>query len=143
MESLKQLLYLCLYFYLGFITYICYSIIFYYQKKFIFIKIVIYFLLIAYIWIHISNKYLIDFNYFFVISYIIGFLISECLFEKYLNKLNKKYIKVLVILKDLGIYLFKIAMIPPVYNKIKCYIFKKIYYHKYPWLKPLDLKRLF
>lgn len=143
MESLKQLLYLLLYFYLGFIAYICYNIIFYYQKRFLIIKAIVFFIIIACIWIHLSNKYEIDFNYFFIISFVLGLFLSQKIFEKYLNKLNEKYIKALVVLKDRCIYLIKIAITPTIYYKFKCYIFKKIYYHKYPWLKPLDLRRLF
>lgn len=143
MESLSQLLYLLLYFYLGSIAYICYNIIFYYQKKFLIIKIIAYFILVSFVWIYISNKYKIDFNYFFIIAFIIGMFLSEALFEKYLNKLNDKYIKALALLKDKVIYIIKLAITPAIYNKFKCYIFKKIYYHKYPWLKPLDLRRLF
>lgn len=143
MESLYQLLYLFLYTYLGFFTHIAYSIIFFYQKRLITIKAILFFFGIAYLWIDISNSFSIKFNFIYFIVYSLGYLLSFKLFDNYLNNLNmiyKKYIK--TILGRLFYYL-KLIAIPPVFYHLKCYIYTKIYYHKHPWLKPLSIRRLF
>ena len=46
MKSLYELIYLLLYFYLGMFTFISYTLLFYHQKRFLFIKNIIYFILI-------------------------------------------------------------------------------------------------
>jgi|GEM_PF-1777099 len=143
MESLHQLLHLLLYTYLGFFTHIAYNIIFYYQKRFITIKAIIFFLGIAYLWIDISNDFNIEFNYIFFIFYLLGFLLSHKLFEEYLNSLNIVYKRYLKLIIKRTLYYLKLIAIPPIYYHIKCFIYTKAYYHKHPWLKPLSIKRLF
>jgi len=143
MESLYQLLHLLLYTYLGFFTHIAYSIIFFYQKRLITIKAILFFFGIAYLWIDISNSFSIKFNFIYFITFTIGYLLSFKLFDQYLKDLNKLYKKYLKLFIYKLIYYIKIIAIPPLFYHIKCYIYTKIYYHKHPWLKPLSIKRLF
>lgn len=143
MESLYQLLYLILYTYLGFFTHIAYSIIFFYQKRLITIKAILFFFGIAYLWIDISNSFSIEFNFIYFIVYSLGYLLSFKLFDNYLNYLNKIYKKYLKTILGRLFYYVKLIAIPPIFYHLKCYIYTKIYYNKHPWLKPLSIKRLF
>ncbi len=143
MDSLLQLFYISLYLYLGFFTHIAYTIVFFYQKRFIFLKILFFFSFIAYIWIKITNKYNVSFHFILGIIYGIGIILSYLLFEKKLNKLNSKYIIYLHKMKDRIWYLIKIGITPSFFYTIHCYIYKKIYYRKHPWLKPIGIKKLF
>lgn len=143
MESLYQLLYLCLYLYLGIFTHLVYSILFFYQKRLIFIKTILFFFFIAYLWIRITNTYDIVFNYLYPISYILGFILSENLFKENLKKLNTKYLQFLNSAKWLLFYYLRRIAVPPIYDYIRCRIYTKYYFHKHPWLKPLGIKRLF
>lgn len=131
MKSLYELLYLLLYLYLGSVTYILFSLIFYHQKKLIIIKTIIFFIAIGILWIYLSNKYFITFNYFYFLSYIIGIIIAKYLFNNTLLKLNKEINKLLIELN----YLIKLLIIPPIIYKIKCYFYNKLILKKYPYLK--------
>lgn len=143
MESLYQLLYVCLYLYLGCFTHITYSILLFYQKRFRFIKTVIFFFLIACLWIFLSNTYDIAFRYIYLPVYLLGLAFSYKLLEAYLQRLNALYLKYLTIAKYKAYYILKLLFIPPIYYYIRCRIYTKRYYRKHPWLKPLDSKRLF
>jgi len=132
MESFKELLYLIIYAYLGTISYIGYNLLFYHQKRLLFSKIIIYFSFIAYIWIKINYKYQAGYNFFYIISYLIGFLISKKLFDKELNSFNKKIEIMLTKIK----YITIIIITPPIINYLKCRYHKYRFYKKYPRLKP-------
>lgn len=139
MESIKQLLHLILYCYLGGFTIIMYTLVFHHQKRFKIIKILIYFFIIALLWIKISYQYSIKFNILFIFSYVLGILLGWILFNKELSIFNNK---LEIILDKLNYYL-KIIGIPPIYNKIKCKIHTIIQYKKHPHLKPKDEYSLF
>ncbi len=143
MESLYQLLYLCLYLYLGVFTHIAYNIIFFYQKRFVFIKTLVFFFFIAYLWILLTNNYNINFNPMYLFTYILGYVLSNFLFDEYIKKLNTIYLQFLNQAKWKLIYYLKLIAVPPIYYHIRCQIYTKIYFHKHPWLKPLSIKRLF
>lgn len=143
MESLYQLLYVCLYLYLGCFTHIVYSILFFYQKRLRFIKTVLFFFLIACLWIYLSNAYDITFRYIYLLVYLLGLALSYKLLEAYLQKLNTLYLQFLTIVKYKVYYILKLLLIPPLYYYIRCRIYTKHYYRKHPWLKPLSSKRLF
>lgn len=131
MKSLLELLYLLLFLYLGSVTYILFSLIFYHQKRFLIIKNIIFFLLIGILWIYISNKYCINYNYFYFISFIIGTILSKYFFEESLIKFNKLISYFLIEFN----YYIKLLIIPPIIYKIKCYRYNRLILKKYPYLK--------
>ncbi len=131
MKSLLELLYLLLFLYLGSVTYILFSLIFYHQKRFLIIKNIIFFLLIGILWIYISNKYFISYNYFYFISFIIGTILSKYFFEESLIKFNKLISYFLIEFN----YYIKLLIIPPIIYKIKCYRYNRLILKKYPYLK--------
>lgn len=138
MESLKELLYLFLYAYLGCITYIGYNLFFYHQKKLLIIKGILYFLLIFYIWVKLDYKYQTGINIYYMISYVIGIILGKIIFEAELNKLNKK----LAIFYNTFRYYLILAVIPPFYNELRCMIHTYNFYKKHPRLKP-NIYKLF
>ncbi len=131
MKSLLELLYLLLFLYLGSVTYILFSLIFYHQKRFLIIKNIIFFLLIGILWIYLSNKYFINYNYFYFISFIIGTILSKYFFEESLIKFNKLISYFLIEFN----YYIKLLIIPPIIYKIKCYRYNRLILKKYPYLK--------
>lgn len=131
MKSLYELIHLLLYFYLGIFTYISYTIIFYHQKKFIFIKNIIYFILLSILWIHISNKYNIKFYLIYFIIYLLGYIISNKLFNNSIIKINKSLNNIIIEVN----YLIKLIITPQIINKFKCILYKKRILKKYPYLR--------
>lgn len=131
MKSLLELLYLLLFLYLGSVTYILFSLIFYHQKRFLIIKNIIFFLLIGILWIYISNKYCINYNYLYFISFIIGTILSKYFFEESLIKFNKLISYFLIEFN----YYIKLLIIPPIIYKIKCYRYNRLILKKYPYLR--------
>lgn len=143
MQSLQQLLYLALYFYLGSFTHITYDTIFFYQKKLLLIKHIIFFSFIAFLWISIANKFSIQMIYIYYIIFIVGYTISYKIFHSYITETNTIYKAYIDKFKIFLFYYIKLLLMPPLYNYIKCKIYMKSYYHKYPYLKPIGIKRLF
>ena len=139
MESFKQLIYLLIYFYLGLFTDILYVLLLYSQRRLKFIKILAFFSFILFLWINISYKYNITFNFLFLIMYILGIIANEIVFKDELIKANKVLV---FILSKIG-YFLKIIGIPPIYYKIKCMIHTNIQYKKYPYIKPKNEYYLF
>ena len=131
MKSLYELIHLLLYFYLGMLTHISYTLIFYHQKRILFIKNIIYFILLSILWIHLSNKYNITFNYIYFIIYLIGYYLSYLLLNNNLNKINTYLNKILI----KSNYYIKLLITPPIINSLKCYIYKSKIINKYPYLK--------
>ena len=131
MKSILELLNLLLFLYLGSVTYILFSLIFYHQKRFIIFKNIIFFILIGILCVYISNKYFISYNYFYFLSFIIGIILSKYFFEESLLKFNKIISCFLVEFN----YIIKLLIIPPIIYKIKCHRYNKLILKKYPYLK--------
>ncbi len=138
MKSLYELIYLLLYFYLGMFTFISYTLLFYHQKRFLFIKNIIYFILISILWIYLTNKYKINFNIIYFIIYLIGYIISFKLFNNKLNEINKSLNIIIINIA----YIIKLIISPPLINTIKCHLYKYKLFKKYPYLKH-DKRNLF
>ena len=100
MQSLQQLLYLALYFYLGSFTHITYDTIFFYQKKLLLIKHIIFFSFIAFLWISIANKFSIQMIYIYYIIFIVGYTISYKIFHRCIANITlQKHTKTAIIRK--------------------------------------------
>ena len=136
MDSLINLFKALLYFYLGFFTYITYQILFYHQKKFIFIKTIIFFFSLAIIIINISNKYNIDTFHMYIFIFILGIIIARKLLKKIILKTNTIFTINMKPIKKLLIKILKIIAIPSFYPIIKQLINKYKYYKIHPHHKP-------
>ena len=143
MESLRYLLYSILACYLGSFSYILYQILFYQQKRFIFIKIICYFSFIAYLIIKLKNKYSITPIFAYFIIYIAGMIIARKTFRTYLLNMSKEYTthKITVLYKFY--YLLILLITPPFFYLISCKIRQHKYYKKYPQDKKRTIYELF
>ena len=143
MTSFLNLLKLLILIYLGLITYIAYQIIFFRQKKLLFIKTIIFFFNCAILLIYISNKYHIYLFHVYLIFYFLGIIIGKKILSKRILLINKEVDPLISKLKIMIKKLLKIISIPPFFyyakNKINLYF----YYKKYPYLKPKSLYELF
>ena len=144
MTSLITLLKILLFIYLGSFTYITYQILFYFQKKFLIIKTLIFFFLIATLIIHLSNKYDVIFFGGYLFFYILGIIITRYILKPKIFK-NAKVVEyfLYIPLKKHLINLIKYAFFYSYFinlkNKIKLYK----YYKKYPHKKPKSIYELF
>ena len=139
MESLNQLLNLLIYLYLGIFSYILFNVVFFHQRRLLIIKSLFFFLFIFYLTLRISHRYLIEFNFIYIIAYFIGFISAIKIFDKYLFRLNNKIIDVIDLIK----FFINTSFNPPIIKFIKCYIHTNHIYRKYPYLKPKGLEYLF
>ena len=144
MTSLITLLKILLFIYLGSFTYITYQILFYFQKKFLIIKTLLFFFLIAILIIHLSNKYDVIFFGGYLFFYILGIIITRHILKPKIFK-NAKVVEyfLYIPLKKRLINLIKYAFFYSSFinlkNKIKLYK----YYKKYPHKKPKSIYELF
>lgn len=132
MESLNYLIYLFLYFYLGIICYLTYQIFFYYQKGFILVKTIIFFMIQAIIYIKISNNNYITLKLAYIIAYIIGIYISKYIYSDYIRIKNMNLKNNTKIIGERVRYYLVILFIPDIIYLIYCFNTKRKYYHKYP-----------
>lgn len=143
MESLLNLFKIFICFYLGSFTYITYQILFYYQKRFLLIKTIIFFLIIAILIIKASNTYNIEIFHMYICGYLLGIILAKKYLSIHLFTLNKNFCNSLLPLKKPLIKIIKIILLPSFYpivkDKIKLYLF----YKKYPHLKPKTIYELF
>lgn len=144
MTSLITLLKIILFIYLGSFTYICYHILFHFQKKFIVIKTLSFFLFIAVIIIKLSNKYDVVFFIGYLFFYLLGIYISKKLLKQKIRKNNKvvEYFLYNPFKKYLIIFIkqaFFYSSILKIKDRLKLYK----YYKKYPHKKPKTIYELF
>lgn len=144
MTSIIILLKIILFIYLGSFTYITYQIFFYFQKRFLMIKTLFFFFVLAYLIIHISNKYNITFFIGFLFFYILGFYMAKHIFKE------KIYKNVIIVdsfiytpLKKLLIFTIKKAIFFSNIKILKKKIKLHIYYKKHPHKKPKSIYELF
>lgn len=143
MESLQALLKTAIVLYLGFFSYILYQIVFYHQKRFLFIKTVFYFGFLSGIIIHVSNHYEIPIFHIYILFYLLGLFLAKLTFSKLILKHNKEFNTILKPLKK-GLYkLLKIISIPPFIYWIKEKRRLRKYYKRHPNKKPKSIYDLF
>ncbi len=129
--------------YLGSFSYILYQIIFYHQKKFLFIKTIFYFSFLAYNIIHIINKYDINIISIYFIFYIFGLFLANKLFYKNIKNNNKLFDIFLIPLKKIFLKIIKFITIPPFIYIIKDRYELHKFYKRYPYKKPISIYYLF
>lgn len=144
MTSLITLLKILLFVYLGSFTYIIYQIIFYFQKRFILIKTLSFFFLIAVLIIHTSNKYEVVFFVGYLFFYMIGIIIARHFLKAKIHK-NTKVVKYFVYIpfKKYFIIFIKKAIFFSLLLKLKEKIRLYRYYKKYPYKRPKSIYELF
>ena len=143
MESFYNLLKIIICIYLGSFTYITYQILFYYQKRCLFIKTIIFFLIISLIIIKAANKYNISIFHIYLLFYIFGLFLAQKYLNKYLFILNKNLSKSMLPIKKILLKLIKIILLPSFYPIIREKINIYLLYRKFPYLKPKTIHELF
>lgn len=143
MESLFNLIRIIIYLYLGGFTYIAYQILFYRQKKFLLIKTIVFFFVLAIIIINTSNKYDVDFFRMYIIIFLFGILLFRKIFKKTIINDNSIFTFHLKPIKKLLIKYLKIITIPSFYPIIKSLIKKYKYYKLNPHHKPKTIYELY
>lgn len=143
MESLRNLLKILLVLYLGFFSYILYQILFFHQKRFLFIKTILYFSFLAGIIIHVSNRYSIPIFHIYILFYLLGIYLSKLAFSKLLKKHNKEFNTILIPFKKITLKVLKIISIPPFIYWIKEKLRLRKYYKRHPNEKPKTIYELF
>ncbi len=91
MDSLIQLYYILANIYFGLCTYLVYDFLFYTQKKLLIIKSIIFYSLIAYLYIILSEKLLIEHNSILIGFYIIGYFLGRKLLKKNIMELSDNF----------------------------------------------------
>lgn len=119
MESFYTLLKIGLILYLGCFTYLLYQLLFFHQKRFLFIKTILFFFGIAVCMIEAMNRYHIVLFYAYVIFYLIGIYLSKKFLKKSIMKYNHQFNTLLTPLKNYTILCLKIITIPPLIKFIK------------------------
>ncbi len=143
MESLQNLLKICIVLYLGFFSYILYQILFYHQKRFLFIKTIFFFFLLAILIIHVSNQFDIPIFHIYILFYLLGLYLARLSLSKLLRKQNQKLDVVLQPLKKGIIKILKIISIPPFIYWLKEKRRLRKYYKRHPNEKPKTIYELF
>lgn len=143
MESLQNLFKICIVLYLGFFSYILYQILFYHQKRLLFIKTIFFFFLLAGIIVHVSNRYDIPIFNVYILFYLLGLYLARLSLSKLLQKQNKKFNTVLLPLKKWAKRILKIISIPPFIYWIKEKRRLHKYYKRHPNEKPKTIYELF
>lgn len=143
MESFYTLLKICLILYFGCFTYLLYQILFYRQKRFLFIKTILFFFCIAVCMIHAINKYHILLFYAYMLFYLLGIYLSRKYLKNMIQKRNKETDILIKPLKKWSLIIFKIITIPPFtkYIKEKRRLHKE--YRLYPNHRPKTIYDLF
>ena len=144
MESLSTLLKIFLYIYLGSFSYITFKIIFSFQKRLLVIKTFIFFLVLAILIIKITNKYNIIYSLRYFFFFILGILITRCIFEEEISK-NIKVVASFIYLPLLKLLRFTVKKV--VFYDLVLFLKKKHkiykYYKKYPYKKQKTIYELF
>lgn len=143
MESLHDLLKALIVLYLGFFSYILYQILFYRQKRFLFPKTILFFLLLAIIIIQVSNRYSIPIFHVYILIYLLGLYVARKILAKPLIKYNIEFKKFISPIKKWSIKILKIISIPPFIYWIKKKRELHKYYKKHPNKKPKTIYDLF
>lgn len=143
MESLQNLLKICIIIYLGFFSYILYQILFYHQKRFLFTKTIVYFSFLAGIIIYVSNRYDIPVFHIYVLFYLLGLYLAKKILSNKLRKYNKALDTVLIPLKKVLRIICKIIFIPPMITWINQKRKLRKYYKAHPNKKPKSIYELF
>ncbi len=143
MESFFTLLKILLILYLGCFTYLLYQILFYHQKRFLFIKTVCFFLGIAILMIKTMNRYHIILFYTYFIFYLLGIYLSRKFLKNNIMKINQEIKRNLIPVQKFCIKLLKIISIPPIVYYIKEQNQKRKYYKLHPNQKPKTPYELF
>ena len=143
MESFYNLLRIFLMLYLGCFTYCLYQLLFYHQKRFLFIKTLVFFFVIAVIIIQAANKYEVKLFQAFILFYLLGILLSKKYLFKITNKQNQEFKMVLNPLKKIAKTVLKIICIPPLIKRLKEKHSLRKYYRLHPNLKPKSIYELF
>ena len=143
MESLYTLYKIIICIYFGIFTSINYQILFSFQKRLLFIKTILFFLIIAIFFINITNKYQINIFHTYIIFYILGILLSHKFLSKYISKLIKELKNNIVLLKPIIIKITKLLLLPSFYQHLKNIIKQYQFYRKNPHLKPKSIYELY
>lgn len=143
MESLYNLFRILIVIYLGFFTYICYQLIFFFQKKLLFIKTITYFFVLAIIIIKTINKYQITNTLQYLIFYFSGIILAKKFLKSIILENNKTIKYCLDRFKKPFITFIKRLIIPPLITRIIKQMKLKKYYKKYPHKKPPSIYELF
>ncbi len=143
MESIQNLIKIGIVLYLGFFSYILYQILFYHQKRLLFLKTILFFFFLASLLIHVSNQYNIPIFHVYILFYLFGIYLARKLFSKLIQKHNKELNTLLIPLKKGTIRVLKIISIPPfiywIQEKRKLHKF----YKEHPNKKPKSRYELF
>ncbi len=143
MVALEDLYKTIIIIYLGIFSYILYQIIFYHQKKFLFVKTIFYFSFLAFIIIKIINNYNINIISIYFVFYILGIFLADKFFYKKINTYNKAFIIFLIPFKKIIKKIIKILMIPYFGYILKDKYELHKFYKRYPYKKPISIYYLF
>ena len=143
MTSLVFLFHIILTIYLGSFLYISYQILFYFQSKFIFIKMLFYFTFIACLTIKIKNKYNILFLYQYIIFFVLGIYLGRKIFRTQILLKNTEIKGIIDQNIPKLLYILKLLIIPPISYFIYCKIKLIFFYFNHPHLKPKNEYELF
>jgi hypothetical protein len=143
MQSLTYLLYIIISIYMGSFLYITYQILFFQQKRFIFIKMIIYFSCIANLIIKLKYKFKTEIILSYIIFFILGVYLGRKSFRNYLLTINKEIKSIFDKTLYRLLYLLKILLIPPVSYFLYCKIKMFFYFQKNPHFKPKTIYELF
>lgn len=143
MTSFYNLLRIFLMLYLGLFTYSLYQLLFFHQKRFLFIKTILFFFCIAILVIKIDNKYDVFLFHAYIFFYLAGILLSKKYLGKIIKKQNKEVNLLLSPFKKICYTFLKICCIPPFIYLIKKQIRLHKYYQLHPHLKPKSIYELY
>lgn len=143
MTSFYTLLKIILILYLGCFTYLLYQLLFYHQKRFLFIKTILFFYIMAICIIQAMNKYHILLFYTYFIFYLLGIYLAWKYLKPLIMKRNIEFNQILKPLKKQSLILLKIITIPPFTKNIKAKIKLHKEYQIYPNHRPKSIYELF
>lgn len=143
MESLQNLLKICIVMYLGFFSYILYQLLFYHQKRFLFLKTILFFFLLACILIHTSNRYDIPIFHIYILFYFLGLYLAKVSLSRLLRKYNDEFSTLLTPIKKWTLKIVKIITIPPFLYWLKEKRRLHKYYKEHPNQRPKSIYELF
>ncbi len=143
MISFYNLLRVILLLYLGIFTYILYQLLFYHQKRFLFIKTILFFFGLAAILIYASNKYHIALFHVYLLFYLLGIWAGKKVFSKDIRKRNIEFKTILDPIKKYFYKFLKLISIPPFFSILKTKRKERKYYRLHPHLKPKSPYDLF
>lgn len=143
MQSLTYLLYIIISIYMGSFLYITYQILFFQQKRFIFIKMIIYFSFIANLIIKLKYKLKTELILPYAMFFLLGIYLGRKSFRNYLLMINKDIKNIIDNTLYKLVYLLKILLIPPISYFLYCKIKMFFYFQKNPHFKPKSIYELF